>query len=250
VYTSVLGEVNQVVHFAAESHVDRSNNDGIPFLKSNILGTYRLLEATRARADIRTLLVSTDEVYGSIENGTSDESSQLNPSSAYSVSKTSSDLFGLAMFHTFNQDVVISRGCNTYGPYQHLEKLIPLCISRLLLGHKAPLYGDGLNIREWIYVSDHTAAIEKILKSGKSGNIYNIGTGIRFTNREILNLILLQLKLSQESLVHVADRPGHDRRYALNAAKLSLELGWKPQIDFSAGLIATINWYKEKLGAN
>ena len=249
-YSTILTEVNHVVHFAAESHVDRSNADGVPFLKSNVLGTYRLLEATRSWAKIRTLLVSTDEVYGSIEDGESDESSQLNPSSAYSASKTSSDLFGLAMFHTFNQDVLVSRGCNTYGPYQHVEKLIPLCISKLLLGHKAPLYGDGLNVREWIHVSDHTSAIDEILKSGKSGNVYNIGSGMRFTNREIVDFILLQLNLNQDSIVHVIDRPGHDRRYALDSSKIKKELKWKPQVDFEAGLMDTIDWYREKLGVS
>jgi dTDP-glucose 4,6-dehydratase len=167
-YQNVLPSVSHIVHFAAESHVDRSNDDGMPFLQSNVIGTYLLLEAARTQPHIRTLLVSTDEVYGSIDEGLFSENSPLNPSSAYSASKASSDLFGLAMIHTFNQNIVITRGCNTYGPSQNIEKLIPLCITKLLAGSHAPLYGDGNNVREWIHVSDHARAIQKVISNGRN----------------------------------------------------------------------------------
>jgi dTDP-glucose 4,6-dehydratase len=243
-YNSVLSNVQSVVHFAAESHVDRSNANGMPFLESNILGTYALLEAARSHSEIRTVLVSTDEVYGSIEQGEFSEGSQLNPSSAYSVSKASSDLFGLAMNHTFKQDIVITRGCNTYGPFQHQEKLIPLCISKLLDGAKAPLYGDGTNIREWIYVSDHANAISEVLHKGKSGQIYNIGSGVRFSNRQIIDQLLTLLKLDWDWVEFIQDRPGHDYRYAINSQRVGTEIGWKPLVSFAEGIERTLNWYR------
>jgi dTDP-glucose 4,6-dehydratase len=244
-YQNLLSEVGHIVHFAAESHVDRSNTDGMPFLESNIIGTYSLLEAARSYPHIRTLLVSTDEVYGSIDEGLFSESSPLIPSSAYSASKASSDLFGLAMIHTFNQDIVITRGCNTYGLYQHVEKLIPLCITRLLAGSKAPLYGDGNNIREWIHVSDHARAIQKVISSGRSGEIYNIGSGYRLTNREVISHILVELNLDWESVQFVTDRPGHDKRYALDTSKIQKELEWDPQVNFLDGIKETVEWYRQ-----
>jgi len=244
-YQNLLSSVGHIVHFAAESHVDRSNADGMPFLQSNIIGTYSLLEAARAYPHIRTLLVSTDEVYGSIEEGLFLESSPLIPSSAYSASKASSDLFGLAMIHTFNQDIVITRGCNTYGPYQHVEKLIPLCITKLLAGSKAPLYGDGNNVREWIHVSDHARAVQKVISSGRSGEIYNIGSGYRLSNREVLSHILGELNLGWESVQFVTDRPGHDKRYALDASKIQKELEWDAKVNFSDGIKDTVEWYQQ-----
>jgi len=242
-YKKVLKEVRFIAHFAAESHVDRSNQDGIPFLQSNVVGTFKLLESARENGKCRTLLVSTDEVYGSIKEGEFTESSPLKPSSAYSASKTSADLFGLAMWKTFKQDVLITRGCNTYGPQQHMEKLIPLTIDRLLNGKKAPIYGDGTNIREWIHVSDHAHAINLVLKKGKTGEIYNVGTGSRYSNRDILNRILQKMNLDESSIEYVSDRPGHDFRYALDSGKIQRELDWQPAVDFSVGLDKTIDWY-------
>lgn len=246
-YKLVLPNVRHIVHFAAESHVDRSNKDGMPFLQSNIVGTYSLLEAARSQPQIRTLLVSTDEVYGSTDVGLFIESSKLNPSSAYSASKAASDLFGLAMFHTFDQNIVITRGCNTYGPYQHVEKLIPLCISKILEGSKAPLYGDGNNVREWIHVSDHARAVQDVALHGKTGQIYNIGSGDRLTNREVLSHILSELKLGWDRVEFVADRPGHDRRYALDSHKIKTELNWSPKVNFMDGMKTTVDWYLRDL---
>jgi dTDP-glucose 4,6-dehydratase len=246
-YQNLLQSVKHIAHFAAESHVDRSNQNGMPFLQSNVLGTYALLESARLHPQIRTLLVSTDEVYGSISDGLFSETSHLNPSSAYSASKASSDFFGLAMKHTFNQDIIITRGCNTYGPFQHVEKLIPLCISRLLKGTNAPLYGDGNNIREWIHVSDHAHAIQNVILNGKSGGIYNIGSGFRLSNREVLSHILSELNLDWDKVEFVADRPGHDKRYALDSSKIQKEIGWEAQILFSNGIKNTIEWYRQNM---
>lgn len=245
-YKKILSNSKQIVHFAAESHVDRSNVDGMPFLKSNIVGTYALLEAARTHSQIRTLLVSTDEVYGSIEEGSFLESSRLNPSSAYSASKASSDLFGLAMHRTFQQNIVISRGCNTFGPHQHTEKFIPMSITKLLKGQNVPIYGDGNQIREWIYVSDHATAIQRVLEDGKSGRVYNIGTGVRTSNLDLISIILRKLNLAGDRLDFVSDRPGHDRRYALNTERLKYEIGWKPKVDFEIGMDRTIEWYASK----
>jgi dTDP-glucose 4,6-dehydratase len=246
-YSSVLKEVSYVAHFAAESHVDKSIEDGFPFLKSNVLGTYNLLDAVKSHSRIRTLLVSTDEVYGSIDSGVFKEESPLMPSSVYSASKTSSDLFGLAMIRTFNQDIVITRGCNTYGPHQDTEKLIPLCISKLIRGLKAPLYGDGLNVREWINVVDHAEAITKVLQLGRSGQIYNVGTGVRFSNIQLIDQIIKLLKVEPDSVELVTDRQGHDRRYALDSSKIMSQLNWQPRISFTDGLAETVSWYTQNL---
>lgn len=246
-YRHVLPSLRHIVHFAAETHVDRSNENGTPFLHSNVVGTYALLEAARLHPHIRTLLVSTDEVYGSIVDGSFSETSPLKPSSAYSASKASADLFGLAMKHTFNQDIVITRGCNTYGPYQHIEKLIPLCITKLLEGSHAPLYGDGSNVREWIHVADHVRGIQNVVLNGRAGEIYNIGSGIELTNKEVLSHILSELVLDWERVKYVPDRPGHDQRYALDVSKIQNELQWKTQVNFSEGIKATISWYRQSL---
>jgi dTDP-glucose 4,6-dehydratase len=246
-YLSALSEVSFVAHFAAESHVDRSIQDGFPFLNSNVLGTYNLLNAVRSHPRIRTLLVSTDEVYGSIDSGEFTEESPLMPSSVYSASKTSSDLFGLAMIRTFNQDIVITRGCNTYGPHQDNEKLVPFCISRLLNGFKAPLYGDGQNVREWINVIDHAEAIARVLAYGQSGQIYNIGTGVRFSNIDLVNQIIEMLEVESDSIEFTTDRQGHDKRYALDSSKILSQLKWQPRIGFTDGLADTVSWYKQNL---
>ncbi len=243
-YQDVLKEVSYIVHFAAESHVDRSNVDGFPFLESNVLGTYKLLEAARKHTSIRSLLVSTDEVYGPVLDGEADENFPLRPSSAYSASKTASDLFGLAAYHTFKQDLIVTRGCNTYGPFQHFEKMIPTVISNLIKEENVPIYGQGTNIREWIHASDHAAAIGQILHNGQSGEVYNIGSGYRLSNLELVNMIIDLLKPVSPKLDFVADRPGHDFRYALNSSKVSKRLNWLPKIDFEVGLSETIQWYK------
>jgi dTDP-glucose 4,6-dehydratase len=243
-YKSVFSEVSHVTHFAAETHVDRSIQDGYPFLRSNIEGTFAILEATREIPRIRTLVVSTDEVYGSISTGEATEESKINSASIYSASKASADLLAIANYLTHQQDIVITRCCNNYGPHQTAEKLIPLAITRLLAGLKVPIYGTGENIREWIYVSDHTRAIKKVLIQGKSGEIYNIGSGIRKSNIELIEVILQMLGLDYTSVEYVSDRKGHDFRYALASQKISSELNWTPEIELDEGLKMTIDFYR------
>ena len=242
-YISVLPECAEIVHFAAESHVDRSIAEGFPFLNTNIVGTYNLLEAVRIHSTARTLLVSTDEVYGSIEKLEASEDFNLDPSSIYSASKASADIIGVANYKTHNQDLVISRCCNNYGPFQNSEKFIPLAIDNLISGKNVPVYGDGLNVREWIHISDHVSALLLIMNLGKPGSIYNIGTSDRFSNLELLRLILSELQLDESRIDFVKDRLGHDKRYALNSSKISKELGWKPKIDFKSGIAETVRWH-------
>ena len=242
-YISVLPECAEIVHFAAESHVDRSIAEGFPFLNTNIVGTYNLLEAVRMHSTARTLLVSTDEVYGSIEKLEVSEDFNLNPSSIYSASKASADIIGIANYKTHNQDLVISRCCNNYGPFQNSEKFIPLAIENLISGKNVPVYGNGLNIREWVHISDHVSALLLIMNLGKPGSIYNIGTSDRFSNLELLRLILSELQLDESRIDFVKDRLGHDKRYALNSSKISKELGWKPKIDFKSGIAETVRWH-------
>ena len=242
-YISVLPECAEIVHFAAESHVDRSIAEGFPFLNTNIVGTYNLLEAVRMHSTARTLLVSTDEVYGSIEKLEASEDFNLDPSSIYSASKASADIIGIANFKTHNQDLVISRCCNNYGPFQNSEKFIPLAIENLLSGKNVPVYGNGLNIREWVHISDHVSALLLIMNLGKPGSIYNIGTSDRFSNLELLRLILGELQLDESRVDFVKDRLGHDKRYALNSSKILRELGWKPKIDFKSGIAETVRWH-------
>lgn len=242
-YLSVLPECVEVVHFAAESHVDRSIAEGFPFLNTNIVGTYKLLETVRIHSTARTLLVSTDEVYGSIENLEANEAFNLDPSSIYSASKASADIIGIANYKTHNQDLVISRCCNNYGPFQNSEKFIPLAIENLISGKNVPVYGDGLNVREWIHISDHVSALLLILKLGKPGSIYNIGTFDRYSNIELLRLILSEMQLDESRIAYVKDRLGHDKRYALNSSKILREFDWKPKIDFKSGIAETVRWY-------
>lgn len=247
-YKSIFSEVSHVTHLAAETHVDRSIQDGYPFLRSNIEGTFTILEATRKIPQIRTLVVSTDEVYGSISTGEATEESKINSASVYSASKASADLLAIANYLTHQQDIVITRCCNNYGPHQTAEKLIPLAITRLLAGLKVPIYGTGENIREWIYVSDHTRAIKKVLVQGKSGEIYNIGSGIRKSNIEIIEVIQKMLGLDNTSIEYVSDRKGHDFRYALASQKISSELNWTPEIELDEGLEITIDFYRNMGG--
>jgi dTDP-glucose 4,6-dehydratase len=241
-YQSALKETDVIVHFAAESHVDRSIKDGTPFIQSNIVGSYSILEAARVNFVEKILMVSTDEVYGSIEIGASDESFILSPSSVYSASKASSDLIALAQFKTFNQNVIITRACNNYGKFQDSEKFIPNVIRRALANESIPIYGDGKNVREWLHVSDHIDAIDLLLAKGKSGEIYNIGSGDRRSNIDVARLILNLLAKSESLITFVEDRKGHDIRYSLDSTKIQVEIGWKAKIDFEDGIKALLNF--------
>jgi dTDP-glucose 4,6-dehydratase len=234
-----------VVHFAAESHVDRSIEDATPFVRTNIEGTWRLVESCRGRVS-RFVHVSTDEVYGSLgPEGRSTESAPLLPTSPYAASKAASDLMVLAAVRTHRFPAVITRCTNNYGPFQFPEKFIPLMIAQALADEPLPVYGDGKNIRDWIHVSDHCRALGLVLRKGKDGEIYNIGGDCELENIEVVRTILTTLGRSENLLRFVADRPAHDRRYALDFTKLKEELGWEPVYRFSAGLAETIRWYQE-----
>jgi len=233
-----------VVNFAAESHVDRSLYDPGVFLKTNILGTQVLLEHSLKAGVKRFLQVSTDEVYGSLgPDGYFSESSAMAPNSPYAASKASADLLCRAFHKTFGMPMVITRAGNNYGPYQFPEKLIPFFLTKALDDEPLPLYGDGLNVRDWLYVEDHCGGILAVLERGKDGECYNIGGGNERTNLEITGKILQILGKPEKLIKFVKDRPGHDRRYALDYGKIKKELGWQPRKDFSAGLAETIEWY-------
>jgi dTDP-glucose 4,6-dehydratase len=234
--------IETVVHFAAESHVDRSITDGSVFVKTNVLGTYTLLEAARNHAIKRFIHISTDEVYGSIRKGSFRETDVLSPSSPYSSSKAGSDLLALSYFTTYHLPVIVTRCTNNFGPYQYPEKLIPLFVTNLIYGKKIPVYGTGKNIRDWIHVNDHCRAIDLLLDRGNSGEIYNIGGENEKTNLEITENILSLLKKDDSLIEYVKDRPGHDFRYSLNCSKLRA-LGWKPSQSFEEGLKDTVSWY-------
>jgi dTDP-glucose 4,6-dehydratase len=238
--------VDAVVNFAAESHVDRSIEDAGIFLKTNVLGTQVLLEAGRRKGIKRFIQVSTDEVYGSLgPEGSFTEDSPLKPNSPYAASKTAADLLVRAYHKTFGFPGIITRCSNNYGPYQFPEKLIPLFITNALAQEPLPLYGDGLNIRDWIQVEDHCRAIDLILHQGAIGGIYNIGGGAEKTNLELTRIILKKLNRPETLIRYVKDRPGHDRRYAIDPGKLKRELGWKPLYTFERGIEETIRWYGE-----
>ena len=236
-----------VMNFAAESHVDRSIQDPSVFLQTNVLGTQVLLDACRAHGGVRFHQVSTDEVYGDLPLDRSDllftENSPLRPSSPYSASKAGADLLVLAYGRTYGLPVTVSRCSNNYGPYQFPEKLIPRMIVRALAGKTLPVYGEGENVRDWLHVDDHCAALDIILQKGRAGEVYNIGGRSERTNLEIVGLICRRLEVPPEQVVHVADRKGHDKRYAIDSGKLSQQLGWRPQVPFEAGMEETINWY-------
>jgi dTDP-glucose 4,6-dehydratase len=238
--------VDAIVNFAAESHVDRSIEDAGIFLKTNVLGTQVLLEAGRRKGIKRFIQVSTDEVYGSLgPEGSFTEDSPLKPNSPYAASKTAADLLVRAYHKTFGFPGIITRCSNNYGPYQFPEKLIPLFITNALAQEPLPLYGDGLNIRDWIQVEDHCRAIDLILHQGAIGEIYNIGGGAEKTNLELTRIILKKLNQPETLIRYVKDRPGHDRRYAIDPGKLKRELGWKPLYTFERGIEETIRWYGE-----
>jgi dTDP-glucose 4,6-dehydratase len=236
--------VDAVINFAAESHVDRSINDPSPFLRTNIIGTQILLESARRNKLKRFIQISTDEVYGSLEPiGYFTERSALRPNSPYAASKASADLLVRAYFKTYNLPAIITRCSNNYGPYQFPEKLIPLFVTNALSDKPVPIYGDGLNIRDWLYVEDHCRAIDTVLKKGKAGEIYNIGGNTEKTNLEITDIILNILNKPQSLKMFVKDRPGHDRRYAIDSTKIKMELGWEPRYKFEEAIQKTIQWY-------
>ncbi|XXF80661.1 dTDP-glucose 4,6-dehydratase [Myxococcaceae bacterium GXIMD 01537] len=236
--------VDAVMHLAAESHVDRSILGPEIFITSNVLGTQQLLESARARGIKRFLQVSTDEVYGSLgPTGYFTETSPIQPSSPYSSSKASSDLVALAYHHTFKMDVVVTRCSNNYGRYQFPEKLIPLMVVNALHDKPLPVYGDGANVRDWLHVEDHCAALLLALEKGKAGEVYNIGGGAERKNIEIVKGILGLLGKPDSLIKYVADRPGHDRRYAIDPSKSKAELGWKAAHTFEQGLEETVRWY-------
>jgi dTDP-glucose 4,6-dehydratase len=238
-----------IVHFAAESHVDRSIFAPQPVFETNLRGTFTLLEMARARQVGLFLHVSTDEVYGSLEAPLeADEGFPLRPSSPYSAGKAGSDLLALSYFTTYRVPVIVTRASNNYGPYQFPEKLIPLMISNALEGRRLPVYGDGLQVRDWLYVEDHCRALLAVLEKGRTGEIYNIGGNRSLPNLEVVRLILKATGRGEDLIEHVVDRPGHDRRYALSSQKLMRETGWAPQVSFEEGLARTIAWYQSNAG--
>jgi len=242
----VGGGVSAVINFAAESHVDRSINDAAPFVRTNVCGTQVLLDAAREFQVERYLQISTDEVYGSLgPRGHFVEETPLAPNSPYAASKAGADLLVRSYVQTFGLPALITRCSNNYGPYQFPEKLIPLFITNLLRDEPVPVYGDGLNVRDWIHVRDHCAAIERIWRSGRVGEVYNIGSRCERTNLELTNT-LLEVTGKPRSLIRfIKDRPGHDRRYAIDPSKLERELAWRPKIPFNEGLRDTVRWYQE-----
>lgn len=232
-----------VFHFAAETHVDRSIHDSQIFLKTNILGTHTLLEAARAHKIKRFVFVSTDEVYGSIKKGSFTEKSPIEPNSPYSVSKAAADLLCRSFWVTYKTPVIITRCSNNYGPFQFPEKVIPLFITNLLADQKIPVYGKGLNVREWIYVMDHCSGIEYAYRKGTPGDVYNIGSGEEMSNIELAESILKCFGKSKDHIQFVTDRLGHDLRYSLDSSKLR-RLGWKPRYRFKTALEETVEWYR------
>ena len=240
----LMKEVDCVVNFAAESHVDRSITGPEIFIETNVKGTLNLLQAAKEAKIERYLQVSTDEVYGSLgKTGYFYETTPLAPNSPYSASKASADLLVRAYYETYKMPVLNTRCSNNYGPYQYPEKLIPFFISKLLKGEKVPVYGDGLNVRDWLYVYDHCSAIDTVLHNGKIGEIYNIGGHNEKTNIEIKKLILNAMGKDESSIEYVQDRLGHDRRYAISNDKIQSQLGWEPSLTFEEGIKITIDWY-------
>ncbi len=241
--------IDIVVNFAAESHVDRSIMDPDAFIRTNINGTFNLLELARKKGVGRFVQVSTDEVYGSLgESGAFREDTPLSPNSPYSASKTAADILAMAYFKTYGMPVVITRCSNNYGPYQFPEKLIPLMITNALADKELPVYGDGLNVRDWIHVKDHCAAIDLVVHKGEEGNVYNIGASNERTNIDIVELVLDILGKPRSLIRYVTDRPGHDRRYAIDSGKITERLGYRPSVAFSEGMRGTVDWYVRNRG--
>jgi dTDP-glucose 4,6-dehydratase len=241
----IVPRIDAIINFAAESHVDRSISSPRAFLETNVIGVQTILDEIKLKPEIRFLQVSTDEVYGSIEEGSWDEFCPLEPNSPYSASKAGAELIVRSYHSTFGIDVVTTRCSNNYGTHHFPEKLIPLFITNLILGKKLPIYGTGMNVRDWLHVDDHCAGIYKALQLGKSGEIYNIGGGKELTNLEISKQILSIFNADDDELLFVNDRLGHDKRYSVDWAKIKNQLGYSPKVEFEAGLLNTVNWYKE-----
>ena len=242
----VMKDCDMVVNFAAETHVDRSIEDPGVFVKTDVIGTYNLLECVRKYDIERYLQISTDEVYGSIDNGSFSEESNIDPSSPYSASKAGADVIVSAYYKTYGAPVLITRSSNNFGPYQFPEKLIPLFILNAMQDKQLPVYGDGKNVRDWIFAPDNCAGVYTALTKGKLGEVYNIGGGNERNNLEITNLILEILEKPESLITFVEDRLGHDKRYSLDSSKI-MKLGWKPEWKFEDALTLTINWYKDNL---
>jgi len=242
-------EIREVVNFAAESHVDRSILGSGPFVEANVVGTQVLLDVSRSKGVDKFLQIGTDEVYGSLPEDRPEikftEDTPLAPNSPYSASKAAADCLVRAYFHTFKMPVLTTRCSNNYGPYQFPEKLIPLFVTNLIEGKKVPLYGDGMNVRDWLYVEDHCEAIWQVLNKGRVGEVYNIGGNNEIPNRRITETILKEMGRSwDENVQYVKDRPGHDRRYAIDAGKIRREIGWEPKHRFEQAIKTTIDWYR------
>ena len=241
-----MGGVEAVVHFAAESHVDRSIQDAAPFIQTNVVGTQLLLQKAREHHLHRFLHISTDEVYGALgEEGIFTEESPFRPRSPYAASKAAADLLAYAYFETYGLPVSVVRPSNNYGPYQFPEKLIPLMVTNLLEGKKVPVYGQGLNVRDWLFVEDNCRAIDLVLRKGQPGEAYNVGGACEKRNIDVVHTVLSLLGKGEDAIQFVPDRPGHDFRYALSNDKIERELGWRPQTPFSEGILRTVEWYQQ-----
>ena len=245
VVDSLVAEADAVVHFAAESHVDRSITGARDFVMTNVVGTQTLLDAALRHRLGRFVHVSTDEVYGSIDEGSWPETHPLEPNSPYAASKASSDLIARSYARTHGLDVLVTRCSHNYGPYQFPEKVIPLFVTNLIDGATVPLYGDGLNVRDWLHVDDHCRGIALVLAGGRGGEVYNIGGGTELTNRELTELLLEKTGTDWSRVVPVEDRKGHDRRYSVDISKISAELGYEPLVPFEQGLADTVSWYRD-----
>ncbi len=245
---SLVSKVDLIVHFAAESHVDRSIKDSADFIKTNVEGTRVLLEAAKNKGGVRFHHISTDEVFGALAFGAPkfNETTPYDPRSPYSASKAASDHLVRAYYHTYKLPVTISNCSNNYGPYQYPEKLIPLFVTNLLEGKKVPVYGAGANVRDWIHVDDHNRGVDLIIQRGKIGETYCLGGNNEKSNLEITRLILELMGQGEEMIEYVADRPGHDLRYAIDFTKAKKDLGWQPEIDFKEGIARTLAWYKDQ----
>lgn len=238
--------IDAIVNFAAETHVDRSISGAAVFVETNVGGTNTLLDVAKEQKITRFVQISTDEVYGSLgASGAFSETTPLHPNSPYAASKASADLLVAAYHHTFGLPTVITRCSNNYGPYQFPEKLMPLMIINAMNNKSLPVYGDGLQVRDWLHVSDHCAAIDAVLHRGRDGEIYNIGGNNEWKNIDIVRAILRHLRKPENLISFVKDRPGHDRRYAVDATKLATELGWQPKVSFDEGLATSVRWYQE-----
>ena len=242
----LISEADAVVHFAAESHVDRSIDGARIFVQTNVIGTQTLLEAALRHRTGRFVHVSTDEVYGSIDEGSWTEAAPVAPNSPYSASKASSDLIALAYARTHGLDIVVTRCSNNYGPYQFPEKVIPLFVTNLLDGFNVPLYGDGENIRDWLHVDDHCRGIDLVLHGGRSAEVYNIGGGTELSNKELTAQLLEACGADWSRVDRVADRKGHDRRYSVDITRIQDELGYAPLTDFAVGLAGAVDWYRTR----